>query len=77
MSNNVMETKGEKTPYNTSRPLIELTLSDFQQAIRDYTLRDYDRGYAMIMNPYADSLNTNKVKDIYSYIKSLKPKESK
>ena len=69
--------KAEKTPYNTSRALINLNFTDFKLAIRDYTMGDYDRGYAMIMKPYADSLTIKKAKDVYTYIQSLKPQEEK
>ena len=67
--------KAELEAYNTSRALINLNLEDFQQSIRDYTIGEYDRGAAMVMKPYANNLNTKKIKDVYSYIKSLKPKE--
>jgi len=68
--------KADKKAYNTSRPLIDLNLSDFKQSIRDYTMDDYDRGAALVMKPYANILTTKKVKDIYSYIKTLKPTQS-
>merc|ERR1711879_178449 len=67
--------KAEKKAYNTSRPLVDLNLSDFEQAIRDYTLNEYDRGMAMVMRPYANNLNTQRIKDVYSYILTLKPKK--
>lgn len=67
--------KADKLAYNSSRPLINLNLSDFEQAIRDYTLDEYDRGYAFIMKPYANLMNSQRIKDVYSYIQSLKPKK--
>lgn len=67
--------KADKRPFNTSRPLIELNLSDMQQSIRDYNLNDYDRGKAIIMKPYAILLTDKRVKSVYTYIKSLKSKE--
>lgn len=67
--------KAEKTPYNTSRALIKLGLNDFQQAIRDYTMDEYDRGSAMIMKPYANLMTKNKSKEVYLYIQSLKQEE--
>lgn len=63
--------------YGTARPLVSLNLNDFQQALRDYRLGDYNRGSGMVMRPYAKLVNTKKAKDIYSYIKTLKPKENK
>lgn len=67
--------KAEKSAYNTARPLIELNLSDFEQAIRDYTLGEYDRGAAIVMKPYAINLNTQRIKNVYSYIQTLKSKK--
>lgn len=67
--------KADKKAYNTSRPLVNLNLDDFEQAIRDYTLGEYDRGAAIAMMPYANSLNTKRIKDVYSYIQTLKPKK--
>ena len=66
--------KADLKPYNTSRALIDLSLQDMQLAIRDYMIDDYDRGFAMIMKPYANMLNDKKMKEVYSYIKTLKPK---
>ncbi len=66
--------KANLTPYNSSRALIDLTLQDMQLAIRDYKIDEYDRGYAMIMRPYANMLTSQKMKEVYSYIKTLKPK---
>lgn len=67
--------KAEKTPYNNSRPLINLDLNDFQQAIRDYTVDEYDRGSAIVMKPYANMMNKTRNKEVYLYIQSLKPEE--
>ncbi len=67
--------KAEKTPYNTARALINMNLSDFTLAIREYTLEKYDRGYAMIMRPYAITLNSQKIKEVYAYIQSIKAKK--
>lgn len=67
--------KADKRAYATSRPLIDLTLDDMQISIRDYVNEEYDRGNAFIMKPYANLLTVDRVKDVYSYIKSLKPKK--
>jgi len=69
--------KADKKAYNTSRSLVDLSLQDMQLSIRDYTLDEYDRGMAMIMKPYATMLNQKKIKEVYSYIKTLKPQEIK
>ena len=69
--------KADIKAYNVSRSLIDLSLQDMQLSIRDYTLDEYDRGFAMVMKPYATILNQKKIKEIYSYIKTLKPNETK
>jgi mono/diheme cytochrome c family protein len=67
--------KGELTPYNTSRALNQMNLHDFKASIRGYSLDDYDRGYAIVMRPYATSMNSSKTKAVYAYLQSLKPKK--
>lgn len=67
--------KAEKKAYGSSRPLVELSLEDMQLSIRDYLLGDYDRGKAFIMKPYAEILHNKDVKNIYSYIRTFKPKK--
>ncbi len=57
---------------NTSRPLVDLNYSDMKIAIRDYTIDDYDRGRAFLMKPYALMLSEQTLKNVYSYIQSLK-----
>ncbi|WP_321468974.1 cytochrome c [Halarcobacter sp.] len=69
--------KADKKAYNTSRPLVELSLQDMQLSIRDYVIGEYDRGRAILMRPYAKSMTSTDIKNVYSYIKSLKPKEEK
>ncbi|XOB62649.1 c-type cytochrome [Campylobacterota bacterium DY0563] len=68
---------GEKADeiYGTSRALDALDLSEFQLTMRDYILGEYDRGQAMIMRPYATAIDSRDIKNIYSYIQSLKKPE--
>lgn len=68
---------GEKAKklYGPSRALIDLNFFDFKTTIRDYELGEYDRGQAFVMKPYANLMSSRDVKNVYSYIKSLKPKE--
>ncbi len=68
---------GEKANkiYAQSRALINLSLYDFKTTIRDYSLGEYDRGQAFIMTPYANLMNSQDIKNVYSYIQSLKPKK--
>ena len=67
---------GEKAneKYGPSRALTELNFMDFKTTLRDYELGEYDRGQAIVMIPYANLMNSNDVKNVYSYINSLKPK---
>lgn len=68
---------GEKADneYGPSRALTELNFYDFKTTIRDYGLGEYDRGQAFIMLPYANLMDNQDVKNVYSYIQSLKPKK--
>jgi len=70
-------TKAEKEAYGVARPLNSLSLDDMTLAIRDYYLGEYNRGKAFIMKPYASLLTENDVKNIYSYIQSLKMEDEK
>jgi len=67
--------KAQLRAYGTSRPLIKLSLSDLQVAIRNYVIEDYSRGKAFIMRPYAVMLKSQDIKNIYSYIKSLRQED--
>jgi cytochrome c553 len=65
--------KAEILSSNTSRALSKLSLQDFELSMRGYLLDDYDRGRAFIMKPYAVITDSNDIKNIYSYIKTLNP----
>ncbi len=65
--------KANKKAYNTSRPLVNLNYSDMKLAIRDYVLNEYDRGRAILMKPYAIKMTSKDIKNVYSYIQTLKP----
>lgn len=67
-------TNGEKTPFNTSARLKDLSLEDMNIAIRDYTNGNRNGGNAMIMFPYASSVNENKIEAIYTYLNKLNDK---
>ncbi len=70
---------GEKADkiYGPSRALTKLNLFDFKTAIRDYNLGEYDRGQAFIMAPYANLMDSQDIKNVYSYIQSLKNEKMK
>ena len=67
--------KGEIEAMNVSRPLNTLSFEDMEIAINDYLLGDYDRGRAVVMQPYAAKINNNDLKNIYSYLKQINKKE--
>lgn len=61
--------------YGRSRALSKLSLFDFKTTIRDYNLGEYDRGQAFVMKPYANLMNSQDIKNVYSYIQTLKNKK--
>ncbi|QKF80926.1 c-type cytochrome [Halarcobacter ebronensis] len=67
--------KGELKAKGVSRPINSLNLDDFTLSIRDYNLGTYDRGLAMVMRPYALSMDSNDIKNVYVYLKSINEKE--
>ena len=67
-------TNGEKNAYNTSRPLKDLSIEDMTVSIRDYKLGNKNSGNAVIMTPYANYVNENDIKGIYSYLKKINNK---
>ncbi len=67
-------TNGEKNAYNTSRPLKDLSIEDMTVSIRDYKLGNKTSGNAIIMTPYANYVNENDIKGIYSYLKKINNK---
>lgn len=67
-------TNGEKNAYNTSRPLKDLSIEDMTISIRDYKLGTKNSNNAIIMTPYANYLNENDIKGIYSYLNKINNK---
>ena len=66
--------KGELTPYNSSDAINSFDLNTMQRTIRDYSMDEQDKGFAMIMKPYADSVTSNDIENIYKYLKSINKK---
>lgn len=64
--------KAEEEAYNSARALNSLTLEDMKVSIRDYTLHEKDNGMAILMKPYAETLNYITIPQIYKYIQTLK-----
>jgi cytochrome c553 len=67
-------TNGEKNAYNTSRPLKDLSLEDMNISIRDYKLGNKTSQNTVIMAPYANYLDTESIKGIYSYLNKINNK---
>jgi len=65
---------GLERPFNTSRPIANLSIQEFKNSMRGYVNenKDYDRGKAMIMKPYADTSDSHDIKNVFVYLKSLK-----
>jgi len=68
---------GEIKAKGVSRPIKDLNLQDFTLSIRGYNLGDYDRGMAFVMKPYATLMDSNDIKNVYVYLRSLKEKKEK
>jgi cytochrome c553 len=65
---------GEKNAYNTSRPLKDLSIEDMTVSIRDYKLGNNNSQNSVIMVPYANYVNENDIKGIYSYLNKINNK---
>jgi len=63
--------KGEIEASGTSRALNKITYEEAQAAIRGYTFDDYDRGMAILMQPYASLMVDNNLKQIYKYLQKI------
>lgn len=65
---------GEKSAYNSSRPLKNLSLEDINQAIKDYKNGKTDSQNAIIMAPYANYLDAKTIKGIHGYLTKINNK---
>ena len=63
---------GEISVYNVSTPLNTLSVEEIKVALREYDIGDQDKGFAMIMRPYAKRFIENEVHGIATYIQTLK-----
>ena len=67
-------TKGEKSAYNSSRPLKDLSLEDMQESIKDYKNGKANSINANIMAPYANFIDYKELKGIHAYINKINNK---
>ncbi len=65
---------GELKARGVSRPIKDLNLQDFTLSIRGYNNADYDRGMAFVMKPYATLMDSNDIKNVYVYLRSINQK---
>ena len=65
---------GEKSAYNTARPLKDLSLEDMQESIKNYKVGKIDSMNANIMTPYANFIDYKEIKGINAYLKSINNK---
>ena len=66
--------KGEKSAYNSSRPLKDLSLEDMQEAIKDYKVGRVNSSNATIMAPYASFTDYKEIQGIHAYLNKLNNK---
>jgi predicted nuclease of restriction endonuclease-like (RecB) superfamily len=65
---------GEKSAYNSARPLKDLSLEDMQESIKDYKNGNKSSGNAIIMTPYANFIDYKELKGIHTYISKINNK---
>jgi cytochrome c553 len=67
-------TNGEKSAYNSSRPLKDLSAEDMQESIKNYKVGSVNSMNANIMAPYANFIDYKEIKGINAYLKSINNK---
>ena len=67
-------TNGEKSAYNSSRPLKTLSIEDMEESIKNYKNGRVDSSNATIMAPYASYLDNKTIKGIHAYLNNLNKK---
>ena len=65
---------GEKSAYNTARPLKDLSVEDMQESIKNYKIGKADSMNANIMAPYANFIDYKEIKGIHAYLQSINKK---
>lgn len=63
--------KGELKAKGVSRPINSLDHNEFTESIRNYNVGNADGVMAILMKPYADMMNYNDIKNVYTYLKSI------
>lgn len=65
---------GEKSAYNTSRPLKDLSIEDMNDSIKNYKTGRVDSQNATLMAPYANYLDAKTIKGIHGYLNKINNK---
>jgi cytochrome c553 len=65
---------GEKSAYNSSRPLKDLTYEEMKESIKDYKTGNSNSGNASIMAPYASFIDYKEIKGLHSYLAKINNK---
>jgi cytochrome c553 len=60
--------KGELKAFNSSRPLNTLSFDAMKESIRGYEWGEYNRGMALVMEPYARMMVQEDLRKIYIYL---------
>lgn len=63
--------KGELKAKGVSKPINSLDHNEFQTAIRDYNVGNRIGTMAILMAPYANLMEYNDIKNVYTYLKSI------
>jgi len=63
---------GTKKAFNKARPLKTLSLEDIQLSIRDISNGTINTNVTILMKPYAESLSSSEIKNIYNYLNNSK-----
>ena len=62
---------GEKSAYNTARPLKDLSVEDMTESIKNYKIGKSDSMNANVMAPYANFIDYKEIKGIHAYLQSI------
>ena len=65
---------GEKSAYNSARPLKSISVEDMEESIKNYKNGKVDSSNATIMTPYANYLDSKTVKGIHAYLNKINNK---
>lgn len=63
--------KGELKAKGVSRAINSLDHNEFQTSIRDYNIGNKEGAMVIVMKPYANAMDYNDIKNVYTYLKSI------